>query len=110
MTFKEWLVDLLKDERGATSIKPLIALMGSTFLCATMLIDSLNSELLKPSDVIVNAVMIITGIGMGADTLDKFSYKSPTNTNNQPQQPTDPNNQPQQTYYSKSGQQPVEQI
>jgi hypothetical protein len=24
---------------------------------------------------LVNAVMLITGIGMGADTLDKFSHK-----------------------------------
>jgi hypothetical protein len=28
-----------------------------------------------PSPELVNAVMIITGIGMGADTLDKFSHK-----------------------------------
>jgi hypothetical protein len=30
---------------------------------------------LDPSDVLVNAVMIITAIGMGADSLDKFSFK-----------------------------------
>ena len=31
---------------------------------------------MKPSDNLVDAVMIITVIGMGADSLDKFSMKS----------------------------------
>jgi hypothetical protein len=46
MNFKQWVIELFKDERG----------------CA-------------PSPELVNAVMLITGIGMGADTLDKFSHK-----------------------------------
>jgi hypothetical protein len=75
MNFKEWLIDLFKDERGATSIKPVIAFVGALFLCGTMLANSFTEEHFKPAAELVNAVMIITGIGMGADTIDKFSAK-----------------------------------
>lgn len=75
MNFKSWVQDLFKDERGSTSIKPVIALMGSLFLCVTMLLNSYTHEQFKPSAELVNAVVIITAIGMGADTLDKFSFK-----------------------------------
>jgi hypothetical protein len=73
--FIAWVQDLFKDERGSTSIKPVIALMGSTFLCVTMLLNSYTHEQFKPAAELVNAVVIITAIGMGADTLDKFSLK-----------------------------------
>jgi hypothetical protein len=75
MNFKTWIVDLFKDERGSTSIKPVIAFLGALFLCSTMMINSFTHGDIKPSSDLVNAVMVITAIGMGADTLDKFSYK-----------------------------------
>jgi hypothetical protein len=75
MNFKAWVIDLFKDERGSTSIKPVIALIGSLFLCITMLLNSYTHEQFKPAAELVNAVMVITAIGMGADTLDKFSFK-----------------------------------
>jgi ATP/ADP translocase len=75
MTFKEWIVDLFKDEKGAISVKPVIAFVGALFLCGTMLANSFSKEEFKPAAELVNAVMVITAIGMGADTLDKFSNK-----------------------------------
>jgi hypothetical protein len=75
MNFKSWVIDLFKDERGSTSIKPVIAFLGSLFLCVTMLLNSYSHEEFKPAPELVNAVMIITAIGMGADTIDKFSFK-----------------------------------
>lgn len=78
MNFKQWVVELFKDERGSTSIKPVIALMGALFLCITMMVNSFTQGDIKPSDTLVDAVMIITAIGMGADTLDKFSFKKKT--------------------------------
>lgn len=75
MNFKQWVVDLFKDERGSTSIKPIIACVGALFLCGTMLVNSFTHGDIKPSAELVDAVMIITAIGMGADTLDKFSHK-----------------------------------
>jgi hypothetical protein len=73
--FIAWVQDLFKDERGSTSIKPVIAFIGSLFLCVTMLLNSYTHEQFKPAAELVNAVMVITAIGMGADTLDKFSFK-----------------------------------
>lgn len=78
MTFKQWVLELLKDERGGVSIKPVIALLGALSLCFGMLATGINDNI-KPSDAIVNAIMIITGIGMGADTMDKFSLKGKKN-------------------------------
>jgi len=75
MTFKNWIIDLFKDERGAISIKPVVAFIGALFLCGTMLINSFSEEHFKPAAELVNAVMVITAIGMGADTLDKFTVK-----------------------------------
>ena len=73
MTFKEWVIELFKDERGSISIKPVVAFVGAMFLCVTMMLNSFSHADFAPSPELVNAVMIITGIGMGADTLDKFS-------------------------------------
>jgi hypothetical protein len=75
MTFKEWVIEIFKDERGSISVKPVIAFMGALFLCVTMILNSFSHAEFAPSPELVNAVMIITGIGMGADTIDKFSHK-----------------------------------
>jgi len=75
MTFKEWVIDIFKDERGAISVKPVIAFVGALFLCGTMLANSFSEDHFKPAAELVNAVMVITAIGMGADTLDKFTSK-----------------------------------
>jgi hypothetical protein len=40
-----------------------------------MILNSFSHAEFAPSPELVNAVMIITGIGMGADTFDKFSSK-----------------------------------
>ena len=84
MNFKQWIIDLFKDERGSTSIKPVIAFLGSIFLCSTMMLNSFSTENIKPSTDLVNAVMVITAIGMGADTLDKFSFKKKDETTETP--------------------------
>jgi hypothetical protein len=73
MTFKEWVIELFKDERGSISIKPVVAFVGSMFLCITMMLNSFSHADFAPSPELVSAVMMITAIGMGADTLDKFS-------------------------------------
>jgi hypothetical protein len=75
MNFKQWAIELFKDERGSISVKPVIAFVGAMFLCVTMILNSFSHAEFAPSPELVNAVMIITGIGMGADTMDKFSHK-----------------------------------
>lgn len=80
MNFKAWLIDLFKDERGVTSIKPVVALLGALFLSGTMLANSYSHGDIKPSNELVNAVMVITVVGMGMDTADKFTKKASTDT------------------------------
>ena len=46
----------------------------------TMILNSFSHADFAPSPELVNAVMIITGIGMGADTVDKFSHKKKDET------------------------------
>jgi len=74
VTFKTWIINLFEDERGETSIKPVIAFVGSVFLCGAMLANSFYPNFI-PADFLVDAVMIITAIGMGADSVDKFSSR-----------------------------------
>jgi len=83
LTFRQFVIDLFKDERGSISIKPVVALLGAIFLCVTMCLNSLTPEKFKPSDKLVDAVMIITAVGMGADSIDKFTKKSPEDTPSQ---------------------------
>jgi hypothetical protein len=75
LSFNKWVTDLTKDERGSVSVKPVVAILGSLFLCVTMTLNSYSHADFAPSPELVNAVMIITAIGMGADTFDKFSHK-----------------------------------
>lgn len=79
LSFKEWLYELFQDERGHVSIKPVIAMLGSFFLCGSMLANSLTNGAFNPSETLVDAVMVITSIGMGADSIDKFSRKKTSN-------------------------------
>lgn len=75
MKFKEWLLDLFKDERGSTSVKPVLAVICTVFLCATMMINSFSHGDVKPSEELVDAVMLVTLVCLGTDTADKFSFK-----------------------------------
>ena len=87
MTFKEWLVDLFRDERGSISVKPVIAFIGALFLCGTMLANSFSSKEFTPAPELVNAVMVITAIGMGADSIDKWSKKAPSDDTKKEDEP-----------------------
>lgn len=75
MTFKQWVLDLLKDERGATSIKPVVALVCTLFLCIALAANSFSHKDIAPSDKLVEAVMVICVAAMIGDTGDKFSLR-----------------------------------
>lgn len=79
MTVSEFIISLFKDERGSISIKPVVALIGALFLCGCMLFNCFKPSMKLDSNLI-NSVMIITTIGMGADSLDKFSLKKKDET------------------------------
>jgi hypothetical protein len=75
MTFKEWVIDLFKDERGSISVKPVIAFIGSLILFGTTFANSFSHQDVAPSADLVHACMIVVLAGMGGDTIDKFSHK-----------------------------------
>lgn len=75
MKLKTFILELFKDERGRISIKPVVATIGTIFLCGTMAANSFSSEDVKPSDGLVDAVMAVTIAAMLGDTGDKFSLR-----------------------------------
>jgi hypothetical protein len=84
MSFNEWLIDLFKDERGVTSIKPVVTLIGTLVLASALVVNIAIRPDLKVNSELLNTILLITVAGMGADTVDKFTHKKPLdNTNNE---------------------------
>jgi hypothetical protein len=75
MTFKEFIVDLFKDERGNISIKPLISFLGAVSLFSCFIVQCFTSHQLDINKYIIDSITVIIAVGMGADSIDKFSYK-----------------------------------
>jgi hypothetical protein len=75
MKFGEFVVDLFKDERGNISIKPVVGFMCSISLCIILFINCYNSKL-TISDTIINSILLLAIVGIGADSVDKFSLKT----------------------------------
>jgi len=70
---KDWIKNLLSDERGSISTKRVIALLSALFLCITLMANSFSHLEIAPSDKLVDAVMVIYIAAMGTTTIDKFS-------------------------------------
>lgn len=70
---KTFFKSMLSDERGATSSKRVIGFMCAIFLCVTMALNSYSHESIKPADTLVDAVLTIACICIGASTVDKFT-------------------------------------
>lgn len=75
MNFKQWLLDLFKDERGSTSMKPVIGLILSLCLGGTLIANSFSHGDIKPAESLVNMVAMVIIAMVAGDTLDKFSHK-----------------------------------
>ena len=77
MSFISFLIDLFKDERGSISIKPVVGLICTLTLCTILFINCYKSDM-ELADVLVNSVLLLAIVGIGADTVDKFSIKGLT--------------------------------
>ena len=73
---KTFLKSLLQDEAGQQSTKRILAIIGTLFLCITMLANSYSHESIKPSTELVSAVEVIVCVCIGATSLDKFAGKN----------------------------------
>jgi hypothetical protein len=80
MTFIQWVQDLFKDERGSTSIKPLVGFICTLVLCTVLCFK------FTPDTTALNAVLLLAVVGIGADTVDKFSLKG-LSKSEEPKQP-----------------------
>jgi len=72
---RDFHLELFKDERDAISIKPVTAWICTWFLCISLAINIFKPSVIAISDALVDAVMIIALVGLGADSVDKFSLK-----------------------------------
>jgi hypothetical protein len=90
MKFKDWLVNLFEDERGAPSVKPVIAFLISLFLCVITIVGIYFPNTTKPSDPLINSLLTIACICLGSDTADKFSYKPPVEPKTEEPKPEEP--------------------
>ena len=73
---KTFFKSLLQDEAGQQSTKRILAIIGTMFLCITMLANSYSHESIKPSTELVSAVEVIVCVCIGATSLDKFAGKN----------------------------------
>ena len=69
MAFKEFIKDMLTDERGSTSHKRVIVSLGALSLIVAFLAH------IPVSDHLADLIAAIVAAGMGFTTWDKFSNK-----------------------------------
>jgi hypothetical protein len=70
---KNFFKSLLQDESGQQSTKRILAILGTLFLCVTMILNSYSHESIKPAPELVSAVEVIVCVCIGATSLDKFA-------------------------------------
>lgn len=73
---KKFFKSLLSDESGQQSTKRILAILGTAFLCVTMILNSYSHEEIKPAPELVAAVEAIVIVCIGATSIDKFSRKN----------------------------------
>jgi hypothetical protein len=75
---KKFLKSLLEDERGRQSTKRILAILGTLFLCVTIIINSCRKEGVEISGDLISAIEMIVIACVGATSIDKFSNKGGT--------------------------------
>ncbi len=75
MTLSKTLLEMLKDERGQVSIKPVIAFVLSITLGVTLVINTIHPKEFQPADALIWGIVSIVVAAIAGDTTDKFSFK-----------------------------------
>ena len=68
MNFKQFIKDMLTDDRGSTSHKRVIVSLGAIVLFVALFVPQINIH-------VAELVAGIVAVGMGFTTWDKFSNK-----------------------------------
>lgn len=76
--FKKWVGETLKDERGNYSSRRFIGIFAGLTLCITLFLNSFYPEEIKPSDALVDSVLILAVGSLGLASVDKIWGKVQT--------------------------------
>jgi hypothetical protein len=75
MKFRKVILEMLEDERGQISIKPVIAFVLSLTLGVTLVINTMHPKEFQPAEALIWGVVSIVIAAIAGDTTDKFSFK-----------------------------------
>lgn len=75
MKFKKVILEMLRDERGQISIKPVIAFILSLVLGTTLIINTTHPKEFQPAEAMIWGVVSVIIAAIAGDTTDKFSFK-----------------------------------
>ena len=75
MKVSKGIMEMLKDERGQISIKPVIAFVLSITLGVTLVINTTHPKEFQPAEAMIWGVVSIVVASIAGDTADKFSFK-----------------------------------
>lgn len=79
MKTREILVEMLRDERGSVSVKPVLGFLLGITMGVTLVINTLHPKEFQPSEGLIWGVVAVIIACVGADTVDKFSIKDLAN-------------------------------
>lgn len=75
MKFKKVILEMLEDERGHISIKPVIAFILTLVLGTTLIINTTHPKEFQPAEAMIWGVVSVIIAAIAGDTTDKFSFK-----------------------------------
>lgn len=75
MKLKKVILEMLEDERGQISIKPVIAFVLSLTLGVTLVINTTHPKEFQPAEAMIWGVVSVIIAAIAGDTTDKFSFK-----------------------------------
>jgi len=75
MKFSKVILEMLEDERGHISVKPVIAFILTLVIGATLIINTIHPKEYQPADAMIWGVVSVIVAAIAGDTTDKFSFK-----------------------------------
>lgn len=75
MKLSKVILEMLEDERGHISIKPVIAFILTLVLGTTLIINTTHPKEFQPADAMIWGVVSVIVAAIAGDTTDKFSFK-----------------------------------
>jgi hypothetical protein len=78
---KKFFTQLFQDETGNFSSKRLVGIIAGLTLCATLYANSFSHGDIKPADILVESVAMLSFGCLGLASVDKIWAKRKTNDN-----------------------------